>query len=325
MSPCDHFSLNLLHASPRTDPFLHLFVRYFWIGNVEYVSVDQALANTLWTQLQHLLFTIQCASYGFLPHSGAWPAPDDIRQGALQELALPEPPILEALRNCGQHGNPIPHGVLLAGYWEDVWTQVRTTGIATEDWILWARDRTLQLAGNNGWIWDEEDVVAHSRALFGRLIPHPILHSQADNSLVAYDPRSPVILNDNRQLILHPVLGPGAQNALQPYAAPDTLAPYNPCRELMPHPVLGEHAPNALVGSSSGVDIENPHRSLIPHPIYGPDAQNTLVLYRSIAHAHGYATDKEVHDMEVDVVDPDQEMADPEDDESPEEAKSAQA
>ena len=56
------------------------------------------------------------------------------------------------------------------------------------------------------------------------VIPHPIVGPGAQNALVAHRPHADTVSNSCTALIPHPVLGPGAQNSMILYKSPSTVA-----------------------------------------------------------------------------------------------------
>ncbi|KAI9066043.1 hypothetical protein FKP32DRAFT_1674306 [Trametes sanguinea] len=186
-----------------------------------------------------LLLRIGAASYGgILPPRQplGW---DFLRPGALEELGLMESALRDLYANFqGQ----LPFEAPLAPADFQMWVDTLYGVIAdTRDWISVAQRRSSLLGGRTGWNWaycqapvtdfqvglhlqwpatrDNDGIVQMGAANSAAVVPHPIVGPGAANALIPYSPRTSLNrpVSTSTALIPHPIYGPGAQNALVRY------------------------------------------------------------------------------------------------------------
>lgn len=240
-----------------------------WRPPIRYLKVDPVIFSLLVDLVVDVLRRLAHASYG----GNCLPGTTELRDGALAELGLNSPPpIYDFVRLFYDHqpftgGSHIDQEELMK--WSD-WFMDAVEG--TKRWLFGARLRALSRP--NGWNWG------------------PAVLDDEVVDTIGYDPRDADFswggswrFNDSALAVVpHPVLGPGAHNAVVPYRGSSDFAvnaSSPPCTDVIPHPVVGPGAQNALAVRPPCTDtVSNSCTALILHPVLGSDAQNSLILYQ---------------------------------------------
>ncbi|KAI1783368.1 hypothetical protein LXA43DRAFT_1102623 [Ganoderma leucocontextum] len=226
-----------------------------------HIKLDAVLVKLILEWGYALARKISAASYGgVLPDSQADPL--TLRAGSLEALGVPLPPLFQLFRRFQDDGFPLAQSLSQTDF--VCWMQVVwENAISTRDWLADAQSQLFIFGTSSGWDFDA--------AMFRRLSPlsfHAPTITSPSSLRSSLPPAS-----GGCALIPHPIVGPGAANAVIPYPRPRLPStrplPENSCRDIIPHPIYGAGAQNTLI-------LYNDTRTL------GPDSTTRELLGRSI-------------------------------------------
>ncbi len=256
----------------------------------EYVALDPVFTGLVIHWGVNLARKLAAASYGGQLPSGY--SGVSLRPGALQEIGVVLPPLLELFEWFLEEGHPFDPERVLTTAEADYWIHVlRDNAMRTRDWILDAERRSVILGPYSGWNFDavscnkgaacqcqhpqeydtDEPSSARERSRYN---PSRPLFSPR------HDPHFPIRRSPSHEVDVDNALGLTLNN--EPDARSDSEWTSCHCYdsdEFVSSSVDDLVRDRRHSTSPDAQVAENTCRALIPHPVLGPGAQNALVPY----------------------------------------------